>query len=155
MFLYINYPDFLSGGWTDGIECSTIQEVLERILAPWKYFSRVAFPCLEWFVIYRNIFIYGKHLLPSFPHVRLVHNPLSRLPALPLHKIVMSALGDGGLAIHLNQISVNRVYGKNFCWKTKSRTFFLDTLQCTLCSLGSMFSFQPNKLRHILKLTSC
>ena len=54
-------------------------------------------------------------MLPSFPHVRLVHNPLSRLPALPLHKIVMSALGDGGLAIHLNQISVNRVYGKNFC----------------------------------------
>ena len=93
-------------------------------------------------------------MLPSFPHVRLVHNPLSRLPALPLHKIVMSALGDGGLAIHLNQISVNRVYGKNFCWKTKSRTFFLDTLQCTLCSLGSMFSFQPNKLRHILKFVS-
>ena len=51
-----------------------------------------------------NIFIYGKYILPSFPHVRLVHNPLSRLPALPLHKIVMSALGDGGLDIHLNQI---------------------------------------------------
>ena len=44
-----------------------------------------------------NIFIYGKYILPSFPHVRLVHNPLSRLPALPLHKIVMSALSDGGI----------------------------------------------------------
>ena len=27
-------------------------------------------------------------------------------------------------------------------------------LQCTMCCLGSMFSFQPNKLRHILKFVS-
>ena len=26
--------------------------------------------------------------------------------------------------------------------------------QCTMCILGSMFSFQPNKLRHILKFVS-
>ena len=26
--------------------------------------------------------------------------------------------------------------------------------QCTMCCLGSMFSFQPNKLRHILKFMS-
>ena len=28
----------------------------------------------------------------------------------------------------------------------------LTYIQCTMCSLGSMFSFQPNKLRHILCL---
>ena len=27
-------------------------------------------------------------------------------------------------------------------------------LHCTMCTLGSMFSFQPNKLRHILKVAS-
>ena len=26
--------------------------------------------------------------------------------------------------------------------------------QCTMCILGSMFTFQPNKLRHILKFAS-
>ena len=29
-----------------------------------------------------------------------------------------------------------------------------DLAQCTMCILSSMFSFQPNKLRHILKVAS-
>ena len=29
-----------------------------------------------------------------------------------------------------------------------------DLCQCTMCCLGSMFSFQPSKLRHILKFKS-
>ena len=29
-----------------------------------------------------------------------------------------------------------------------------DCYQCTMCRLGSIFSFQPNKLRHILKCVS-
>ena len=29
-----------------------------------------------------------------------------------------------------------------------------NPLHCTMCILSSMFSFQPNKLRHILKVAS-
>ena len=32
--------------------------------------------------------------------------------------------------------------------------FGMSPLQCTMCILSSMFSFQPNKLRHILKVAS-
>ena len=28
-------------------------------------------------------------------------------------------------------------------------------IQCTMCCLYSMFSFQPDKLRHILEFVSC
>ena len=28
------------------------------------------------------------------------------------------------------------------------------SVQCTMCILGTMFTFQPNKLRHILKVAS-
>ena len=36
-----------------------------------------------------------------------------------------------------------------FCWWTAHKH-----IPCTMCSLGSMFSFQPNKLRHILRFIS-
>ena len=47
-------------------------------------------------------------------------------------------------------------------WKSKitvnriQRIVTVDLpLHCTMCCLCSLSSFQPNKLRHILKLTSC
>ena len=42
--------------------------------------------------------------------------------------------------------------GEVFFVKQIETVFF--PLQCTMCILGSMFSFQPNKLRHILKFVS-
>ena len=38
----------------------------------------------------------------------------------------------------------------SFLWKQSPIT----AVHCTMCCLGSMFSFQPNKLRHILKFMS-
>ena len=35
-----------------------------------------------------------------------------------------------------------------------SMTTVPTVLQCTMCILGTMFTFQPNKLRHILKVAS-
>ena len=32
--------------------------------------------------------------------------------------------------------------------------FFSNSLRCTMCILSSMFTFQPNTLRHILKVAS-
>ena len=42
--------------------------------------------------------------------------------------------------------------GRSFFFKQTESVFF--PLQCTMCTLGSMFSLQPNKLRHILKFMS-
>ena len=42
-----------------------------------------------------------------------------------------------------------------FQFHLPKKTQFLGSgHHCTMCSLGSMFSFQPNKLRHILKVAS-
>ena len=38
--------------------------------------------------------------------------------------------------------------------QTKVFIFLLLSTHCTMCILSSMFSFQPNKLRHILKVAS-
>ena len=46
-----------------------------------------------------------------------------------------------------------KISGKNDLFHNTHITNFTrkPLLQCTMCCLGSMFSFQPNKLRHILK----
>ena len=38
-----------------------------------------------------------------------------------------------------------------FSWQQGGSKHFI---QCTMCILGTMFTFQPNKLRHILKVAS-
>ena len=39
-------------------------------------------------------------------------------------------------------------------WRDEQVVTFKFLRHCTMCILGTMFTFQPNKLRHILKVAS-